>query len=85
MTGDGKDRIRQFIRDEILFEDQGASVADDTPLLSGIMDSLGLTQMVAFLEDEFDVEIDDADISAPHFRTIADIDQLVQQKLQQKV
>jgi acyl carrier protein len=82
---DTRDRIREFIKQEILFEDRDAAVADDTPLLSGIIDSLGLTQMVAFIEDEYDVEIDDADISAPNFRTIADINRLIQQKLQEKV
>src|SRR5256885_16368794 len=56
---DTRDRIREFIKQEILFEDQDATLDDDTPLLSGIIDSLGLTQMVAFIEDEFDVEIDD--------------------------
>src|SRR5437879_4200567 len=49
---DTRDRIRQFIKEEILFENQDAAIADDTPLLSGIIDSLGLTQMVAFIEDE---------------------------------
>jgi acyl carrier protein len=82
---DTRDRIREFIKQEILFEDQDATLTDDTPLLSGIIDSLGLTQMVAFIEDEFDVEIDDGDISAPNFRTIEDINRLIQQKLQEKV
>ena len=46
------------------------------------MDSLGLMQLVAFLEEEFDVEIDDADITADHFRTVGDIETLVTQKVQ---
>jgi acyl carrier protein len=77
-------RIREFIKDEILFEDANATLADDTQLLSGVMDSLSLMQLVAFLEDEFDVEIDDADMTADHFRTISDIEQLVNQKVGQK-
>ena len=60
-----------------MFED-ATELYDDTPLLSGIMDSLALMQLVAFLEEEFDVEIDDADMTADHFRTIADIEALVQ-------
>jgi acyl carrier protein len=73
-------RIRDFISEEIMFEDNATELADDTPLLSGIMDSLGLLQLVAFLEEEFDVEIDDADMTADHFRTIADIEALVRSK-----
>jgi acyl carrier protein len=77
-------RVKDFIKDEILFEDTNASLADDTPLLNGIMDSLGLMQLVAFLEEEFDVEIDDADMTADHFRTVGDIQDLVNQKVGQK-
>ena len=77
-------RIKEFIKEEILFEDANATLADDTQLLSGVMDSLSLMQLVAFLEDEFDVEIDDADMTADHFRTISDIEQLVNQKVGQK-
>ena len=77
-------RIREFIKEEILFEDANATLADDTQLLSGVMDSLSLMQLVAFLEDEFDVEIDDSDMTADHFRTVSDIEQLVNQKVGQK-
>jgi acyl carrier protein len=77
-------RIKGFIKDEILFEDTSAELADDTPLLNGVIDSLGLMQLVAFLEEEFDVEIDDADMTADHFRTVGDIEQLVTQKVGQK-
>jgi acyl carrier protein len=77
-------RIKEFIKEEILFEDADATLNDDTPLLSGVMDSLSLMQLVAFLEDEFDVEIDDADMTADQFRTVADIEKLVNQKVGQK-
>ena len=73
-------RIRDFISEEIMFEDNATELSDDTQLLSGIMDSLGLLQLVAFLEEEFDVEIDDSDMTADHFRTIADIEALVRSK-----
>jgi acyl carrier protein len=81
---DAADKIKDFIKQEILFEDTGATLEDDTPLLSGIMDSLGLMQLVAFLEEEFDVEVDDADMTAEHFRTVGEIEALVNDKVGQK-
>jgi len=81
---DAAERIKDFVKQEILFEDANAALNDDTPLLAGIMDSLGLMQLVAFLEEEFDVEIDDADMTADHFRTITDIVELVNGKVGQK-
>lgn len=77
------DRIRNFIAEEIMFEESNASLSDDTPLLNGVMDSLGLLQLVAFLEEEFEVEIDDAEMTADHFRTVADIEHLVREKVSQ--
>jgi acyl carrier protein len=73
-------RIRDFIQTELLFEDGNQAVADNTPLLGGVMDSLALMQLVAFLEEEFKIEVDEDDITASHFRTIADIEHLVQEK-----
>ena len=74
-------RIRDFIKQEILFEDSNASLTDETPLLEGILDSLALMQLVAFIEEEFGVEIDDAEMTADNFRTVADIEGLVTQKV----
>jgi acyl carrier protein len=85
LTVDVSGRIRGFIAEEIMFEERSVALSDDTPLLSGIMDSLGLLQLVAFLEEEFEVEVDDADMTADHFRTVGDIERLVRQKLEQKV
>ncbi len=78
--GQVSDKIREFIATELLFEDSSASLTDDTPLLGGIMDSLGLMQLISFIEDEFDVEIDDAEVTADHFRTVGDIEDLITSK-----
>jgi len=82
---DSKERIMSFIREELLFEDTNRELTDDTPLLGNdLIDSLGLMELVAFLEREFEVEIDDADIKAEHFRTVADIAALVERGTGQK-
>jgi acyl carrier protein len=75
-----EDRIRGFIREEILFEDEGQSPRDDQPLLEGLVDSLGLMQLVAFLEEEFDIEISDADMVSGNFRTVTAVTGLVESK-----
>jgi len=72
-------RICEFVREEILLDDSQTLDAD-TPLLGGVMDSLGLLQLVAFLEEQYEVEIDDADMVAEHFRTPGEIARFVQSK-----
>lgn len=78
------EKIKDFIKQEILFEDTSQALNEDTPLLNGVMDSLGLMQLVAFIEEEYDVEIDDADMTAEHFRTVGDIETLINQKVSEK-
>lgn len=58
----GKDRISDFNMD--LFEND-------------ILDSLGIAQLVAALEENFNVEIDPEDILPENFSTINEIDALV--------
>ena len=74
-------RIREFIRTEIMFEDDSSVLLDDTPLLGRTMDSLGLTQLVAFLEEEFGIEIDGGDVTLDNFQTVAHIERLVESKI----
>lgn len=74
-----RDRIRTFIEEELDLE--GVGLEEDTPLLNGILDSLGLMQLVAFIEDEFDLTLDFADVTIDHFRTLGDLEQLVSKKL----
>jgi acyl carrier protein len=74
---DVANRLRGFIREEILLGDEGQRLDDDTPLLGGILDSLALTQLVGYIEDEFETEVDDVEITADNFRTIADIERLI--------
>ena len=76
------DRIRDFIASELMFEDSSASLSDETPLLAGVIDSLGLMQLISFIEDEFAVAIDDAEVTATNFRTVGDIQRLIEQKVQ---
>jgi acyl carrier protein len=77
---DVSDRIRTFIREEVVL-DADAQIDDDSPLLDGILDSLALMQLVAYLEEEFDTEIDDTEVTAENFRTIADIERLISGRL----
>jgi len=73
---DVADKITGFIKEEVVLDDD-ASLNNEAPLLEGILDSMALMQLVAFLEEEFDIEIDDTEVTAENFRTIGDIERLV--------
>ncbi len=77
---DVADKITGFIKEEVVL-DTDTSLKNDAPLLEGILDSMALMQLVAFLEEEFDIEIDDTEVTAENFRTVADIERLVDARL----
>ena len=79
MTVDVSGPIRRFVGEEILFQDPG-SVSPDHVLIPGAMDSLALVRLVAFLEEEFGVEIDEAELTAEHFRTVGAIERFAASK-----
>ena len=49
---------------------------------SGAIDSLGLLQIVGFVENEFGVEIMDEELVPGHFQTVGAIAELVRTKLE---
>lgn len=50
--------LRQFILENFLFTDDGAAVGDDDSLVArGIIDSLGVLEIIEFLETNFAVKV----------------------------
>ena len=48
-------------------------INDNTQLLAkGYLDSLNLVVLVKYVEDEFDIKIDDSDITPANFETVKD-------------
>ncbi len=50
---------------------------DDVLLESGIIDSLGVMEIVHYLVDRFEIEIDEDDLVPENFRTVRSISELV--------
>lgn len=71
-------RILEFVKNEVMLENADAAISPDTPLLRGVVDSVNLFRLVAFLEEEFGIEVNELDITAENFGTVADIARLVE-------
>jgi acyl carrier protein len=75
-----EDDIRRFISEE-LRPAQTDVLTDTYPLLDRqVLDSMGLFQLVAYLEDDLGVEVGDDELGPEHFQTISSIAQLVRSK-----
>jgi acyl carrier protein len=64
------DRVMQFIRDTFLIDEVPA---DESFLASGIIDSLGIMQLVAFVESELGSKVPETDLVPENFDTVARI------------
>jgi acyl carrier protein len=74
-----KESLRRFIIDELSFSGDPAALDDDEyPLLENqVIDSLGVFQLVTFIEDEFGIEVDDEELVPENFATIGSIVRLL--------
>jgi acyl carrier protein len=76
-----RDRIRAFIMENFLFgNDQGLN--DDTSFLDeGIIDSTGILELVSFLEEEFDISVEDEEILPENLDSITNVTAYLEKKM----
>lgn len=73
--------VEQFIVQDIAAGRGIDSVAHDSDMLSGgVIDSLGITELIAFLERKYAIKVNDDDIDADNFRSIDNIVAFVERK-----
>ncbi len=76
--------IRDFLLKEILYDKQFADLGPRDLLLDGVLDSISLTQTVAFCEEVFNISIPHEELLPDHFENISAIAQLVERRLGSK-
>jgi hypothetical protein len=69
LTGETAREIRGFILTDVLGDPTG-ELPVGIPLLSGVLDSLGLIHLLAFLEERFGVTPRYADVVDEHFGSL---------------
>jgi acyl carrier protein len=62
--------IHKFIEDDLLMGQGVDFDSDDALLEEGIIDSLGLLEVVTFIETEFDITVDDAEVTLDNFGSV---------------
>lgn len=74
--------IRNFVADNFLFgEDPESLQNDDSFLETGIIDSTGVLELVAFIEDHYSVEVDDDELVPENLDSITRLIDFIQSKL----
>jgi D-alanine--poly(phosphoribitol) ligase subunit 2 len=80
------EKIRQYLSETLLieFSDDSSGVSEGANLFeSGLIDSFGFVQLVAFLEKEFDINISDDELLSDSLSSFAKIRAFVESKVGQ--
>ncbi len=76
-----RDKIRQYIFENFIFEESDNNLKDDDSLLEkGIIDSTGVLEMVNFLEETFGVEVQDEELVPENLDSINNLVSYVTKK-----
>lgn len=80
ITNEINNRIRQFILTNYPLARKQPIVDGDSLFSSGIVDSLGVLDLVMFVEEEFKITVSDEDLLPENFETIAQLAAFVETK-----
>jgi acyl carrier protein len=74
MMSDFKTRLKEFIMTEVNPDRNLEGLDDDEPLLdSAIIDSLGILKIMAFMDEEFGIDLSDEEIQRDNFKNVTSI------------
>jgi acyl carrier protein len=77
---DTRERMRKFVVENFYVADP-SELADDTSLiLSGLVDSTGMLEVIAFLESEFGIRVGDQEMTPANLETLERIAAFVARK-----
>lgn len=70
--------IREFVAGHARWHGPASTLASDYPLIANdVLDSMAIFETIAFLEEEFGIEVEDDDLIPENFETVAAIASLV--------
>jgi acyl carrier protein len=75
-----QERLRQFISTNFYVPDPAALKDDSSFLDLGVIDSTGVLEVVAFLESDFGITVDDMEIVPENFDSIANLTRFIETK-----
>jgi acyl carrier protein len=73
-------RIRAFVFDHFPIAHRRKVSCESALRAGGIVDPLGVFEIVEYLENEFDISLHDEDVEGPAFETLTSLAELVRTK-----
>lgn len=74
-------QLKEFIVKNLLYTDNGYSYPDDASFLEeGIVDSVGVLELVTFVEENFGLTVNDLDVIPDNFDSIEKLANYIRRK-----
>jgi acyl carrier protein len=73
-----EEQLMEFIRTKLLLRADVVRLDANAPLLGGILDSMSILRLVAFIEERFGISIEDQDLVPEHFENVKALAAFVQ-------
>ena len=77
--------VKEFIIENFLFGEEEQLMFDTDFFDKGIIDSTGVIELVSFLEETFNIAIDDEELIPENLSSLKNVEVFLQKKLNQKV
>lgn len=75
-------KIRQYILENYLFTDDDSELKDNESFLKkGIIDSTGILEVIFFIEEEFGIKVDDAEMIPENLDSVDNITSFIETKI----
>lgn len=76
-----KDQVRTYILENYMFSNDPNALADDDSFMElGIIDSTGVLELIAFLEETFGIQVDDGDMLPENLDSLNRLDAYVRRR-----
>ena len=74
-----KQKIREFIFNELIFVAEPESFSDDDDLLEAGLDSMGIMRLIMHIEEQFSITLPDSEIDPDNVKSFNALEQWILQ------
>jgi acyl carrier protein len=72
--------IKNFIRTELIYDDERDFDENTNLIERGIVDSMSLVRLISFLEENYEIQVQDEDIVPEHFSSLNKISSFITER-----
>jgi acyl carrier protein len=78
---DARNALKEYLMEMIMDQGRSSIEPDEDLLTQGLIDSMGILQLVSFMEKKFNIKVPDEDIVPDNFRTLDSLTEYVTKRM----